>query len=277
MTFHENVTGARTMLFVPGNRPDRFAKAVDCGPDIVVLDLEDAVAPADKDQARENIRAWLDNGGTGIVRINDDNTSWWRDDLAMLAGRVCGVMVPKVTQPDQVRRVLDVMPAEACVLPLMEMAAGIVDATAICGVPGVTRAVFGNADLGRELGVNHADRDAMFFARAQVVMASRAAGIAAPVDGVTTAIEDLELVRADAEHAARLGFTGKLCLHPRQVKLVADAFGPSEEEVLWARSVVAAFTSGSMTAVSGEAVGKPIVARARRILDWIERGRVAGT
>ncbi|GAB3584122.1 CoA ester lyase [Amycolatopsis endophytica] len=269
------MTEARTLLFVPGNRPDRFPKAVDSGADIVVFDIEDAVAPAEKDQARDNIGAWLDEGGSGIVRINDDATPWYRYDLEMLAGRGCGVMVPKVTCPRQVRQVIDVMRPEACVMPLLELATGIVDARDICSVPGVTRAVFGNADLGRELGVDHADRDAMFFARSQVVMASRAAGITPPVDGVTTAIEDLDLVRADAEHAAKLGFTGKLCLHPRQVKLVAEAFGPSAEEVRWARAVIDAFETGSMTAIEGEAVGKPIVARARLVLDRIDRGRVA--
>ncbi|UQS22095.1 MULTISPECIES: aldolase/citrate lyase family protein [Amycolatopsis] len=104
MPFHESVIDARTMLFVPGDRPDRFSRAVDCDPDLVVLDLEDAVVPADKRRARENVRAWRNSGGSGIVRINDDTTDWWQRDLSMLAGRVCGASCRRSPAPNRCGR-----------------------------------------------------------------------------------------------------------------------------------------------------------------------------
>jgi len=144
---------ARSLLFVPGNRPDRFAKAAGSGADGIVLDIEDAVAPALKSDARDNIGRWLANGGTGVVRINDQSTPWYDDDVAMLAPWPCAVMLPKVTAPDQVQEVLGRLAPGSCVLPLIETAAAALEARVICSVPGVARAVFGNADLGRELGV----------------------------------------------------------------------------------------------------------------------------
>ena len=267
-SLHQKIAEARTLLFVPGNRPERFQKALDSKPDMIVLDLEDAVGVGDKDVARHNITAWLDAGGPGLIRINDVETPWFESDMRMLEGRECGLMVPKVTCPEQITEVLARMSAAACALPLLEVAAGILEARRICAAPGVVRAVFGNADLGRELGVDHADRSAMYHARCEVVLASVAAGIASPIDGVTTAVHDHDLVFADAEHAARIGFTRKLCLHPRQVKLVEEAFAPSEEDVRWARAVLGVSSDGSGTALRGEVVGKPIVDRARRLLRY---------
>ncbi|TDD70718.1 CoA ester lyase [Jiangella aurantiaca] len=257
---------ARSLLFVPGNRPERFAKAAESGADDIVLDIEDAVAPDAKPEARKNIGTWLANGGSGVVRINDQGTPWYEDDLAMLADWPCAVMVPKVTAPDQVWEVLDRLPRGSCVLPLIETAAAVLGARTICSVPGTLRAVFGNADLGRELGVDHADPSAMAAARSMVVLASAAAHLPPPVDGVTTALTDEKKVTIDSEHAVGLGFGGKLCLHPRQVPVVNAAFSPSTEDVRWAEEVVAAAGDGSVAALDGNVVGKPIVDRARRIL-----------
>jgi citrate lyase subunit beta / citryl-CoA lyase len=261
-----HLTRARSLLFVPGNRPDRFAKAADSGADDIVLDIEDAVAPALKDDARENIGRWLANGGTGVVRINDQDTPWYDDDVAMLAAQPCAVMLPKVTTPEQVRQVLDRLTPGSCVLPLIETAAAALEARAICSVPGAIRAVFGNADLGRELGVDHADLVALAAARSLVVLGSAAAQVPPPIDGVTTALTDEKKVTIDSEHAVGLGFGGKLCLHPRQVPIVNSAFSPSAEDVSWAQEIVAAAGDGSVAALDGFVVGKPIVDRARRIL-----------
>ena len=257
---------ARSLLFVPGNRPDRFVKAAESGADDIVLDIEDAVAPSAKPEARENIGRWLAEGGSGVVRINGQGTSWYEEDLAMLSGRPCAVMLPKVTTPDQVWHALDRLPAGSCVLPLIETAAAVLGARAICSVAGAVRVVFGNADLGRELGVDHADLAAMAAARSLVVLASAAANLPPPVDGVTTALTDEKKVTVDAEHAAGLGFGGKLCLHPRQVPAVNAAFSPSAEDIRWAEDVLSASGDGSVAALDGNVVGKPIADRARRIL-----------
>ncbi|GHF55944.1 citrate lyase subunit beta/citryl-CoA lyase [Amycolatopsis bartoniae] len=264
--FWSPLTQARSLLFVPGHRPDRFAKAANSGADDIVLDIEDAVAPQEKPLARENIGRWFASGGTGVVRINGYGTPWYDDDVAMLSDHRCAVMLPKTSGAAEIADLLDRLPAGSGVLPLLETSAGVLNAREVCAAPGVVRAVFGNADLAREIGIDLADQPALAFARSQVVLASAAAGAPAPIDGVTVALEDLDLLRSDAAHAVEFGFTGKLCLHPRQVPVVNAAFSPSAEEVQWAREIVAASGNGSVTARDGHVVGKPIVDRARRVL-----------
>jgi citrate lyase subunit beta / citryl-CoA lyase len=265
MTVAHDLAGASTFLFVPGHRPDRFAKATASGADEIVLDLEDAVAPDLKAVAREHVRRWLAAGGAGIVRINAAGTPWHADDLAVLAEHPGTVMLPKVEDPTDVTGVLEGLPAEACVIPILESARGILHAPSICEVAGLTRVAFGNGDLATQLGVEHTDRDALTYARSAVVLASAAAGVAPPIDGVTTSVADEKCLVEDTRHAARLGFTAKLCIHPRQIPVVRAALLPTPEQLARARHIVAA-ASDSVTTVDGEMVDKPIVDRARMIL-----------
>jgi citrate lyase subunit beta/citryl-CoA lyase len=249
-----------SLLFVPGHRPDRFAKAADAGAGTIILDLEDAVAPQDKDTAREHVAAWLANGGGGIVRINAPGTPWYADDLRAVAGHP--VMLPKTETPEQVAA----LGADAGVIPLIETAAGILNAARILNAPGVVRAAFGSIDLSAGLGVHPDDTTALLFSRAQLVLASAAAGVGGPVDGVTTDVTDEERLAADARHGAALGFTGKMCIHPRQLAVVHDVFRPSDDELAWARRVVAAFSGAGAGTLDGKMIDKPVVDRARAML-----------
>lgn len=266
MRYADTLAEARTLLAVPGHRPDRFTKAANSGADEILLDIEDAVGPSLKDEARTNIDRWLTDGGSGLVRINGVGTPWHCDDVAMLAGRECAVLLPKASTAEQVLMLIDQLGPKATVMVLLETSTGILDARTICGVPGVVRAMFGNVDLATELGISHADSTALAFARSQVVLASLSSGLAAPMDGLTTAINDEDALIADVTHAAALGFTGKLCVHPRQVPVVNEHYFPSPEQVCWAREVIAASESGSVTVVDGELVARPVVAQARRLL-----------
>jgi citrate lyase subunit beta / citryl-CoA lyase len=259
------LSAARTLLFVPGDRPDRFAKAAAAGADGVILDLEDAVAPSRKDAARAEVREWLAGGGAGIVRVNAVGTRWHEADLQLAAELRIPVMLPKAEDPDDVARVVAAL-AGGLVVALLETAAGVLAARAVCAVAGVVRPAFGNVDLAAELGVDHADHTALAHARQSVVLASSAAGAAPPIDGVTTAIADEQALRDDLRHAVRTGFTGKLCIHPRQVAVAHDAFAPGVEQLEWARRVLAAAPDGAATAVDGQMVDAPVLARARRIL-----------
>ncbi|MGW1783986.1 HpcH/HpaI aldolase/citrate lyase family protein [Streptomyces sp. NPDC002143] len=256
------LASARTLLFVPGHRPDRFAKAAVSGADAIVLDLEDAVGPDAKTQARENVRAWLADGGTGIVRINAPGTPWYEEDVAAVDAGPCTVMLPKASQPGQVASLLDRLAPGSRVLPLLETAVGVLDARSVCAVPGVVRAAFGSV----ELGVDPDDRTALAYARSQIVLASAAAGVAPPLDGVTTAVDDEPGLTADTAHAAVLGFTGKLCIHPRQVPVVHTAFAPPRQERERAREIVDAAGDGSVAVVNGRMIDKPVVDRARHLL-----------
>lgn len=262
----ESIARARSFLFVPGHRPDRFAKAVGSGADAIVLDLEDAVGPELKQRARENVFRWLAEGGSGIVRINGTDSPWYEDDVAMLGGSSRAVMFPKVTCADHISDLLNRLPANSCVLPVLETASGILRALEICAENGILRVVFGNADLASELGIDLADRIALGHARAHVVLASAACGLTSPVDGATASVTDEDALIGDAEHAAALGFSAKVCLHPRQVPAVNAAFTPSAADLQWARDVLAAVGDGSVGVLNSQVVGKPIIDRAQRML-----------
>jgi citrate lyase subunit beta/citryl-CoA lyase len=257
---------ARTLLFVPATRPDRFAKALSSGADTVVLDLEDAVAPADKELAREYAAKWLSAGGPAVVRINTSGTPWYAGDVEMVSRWGCQVMLPKAASGQQVRDLVGNLGPGSGVVPLIETSAGVLDARDVCSTPGVVRAAFGSVDLGAELGVDPDEPATMAWARSQIVLASAAAGVAPPVDGVTTDIRDAELLRAQTVRGMREGFGGKLCIHPAQVAVVHEAFLPSDEQLEWARRVVHAAESGAVAVVDGKMVDKPVVDRARRLL-----------
>jgi citrate lyase subunit beta/citryl-CoA lyase len=259
-----DVRAAAVFLFVPGDRPDRFAKADAAGADAVLFDLEDAVAAPAKEQAREHVRAWLASGRPGVVRINGVGTPWHEADLAMAAGQGAAVVLPKAEDPAAVARVAAVLPATG-VFPLIETAAGVLAAPAVCAAPGVVRPAFGNVDLAAQLGVDPADHLALAQARQTLVLAAAGAGVGAPVDGVTTAVHDDDALRDDLQHAARLGFGGKLCLHPRQVAAVRAALRPTPDQVRWAQRVVA-HADGAVALLDGQMVDKPVVDRARALL-----------
>ncbi|MEQ0559581.1 CoA ester lyase [Amycolatopsis sp. NEAU-NG30] len=246
-----------TFLFVPGDRPGRFGKAVAAGADVVILDLEDAVAPENKDAARNEVAAWLDAGHAAMVRINGPGTPWFAADVAVVTARGVPVMVPKAESPG-------VLAGFREVVALVETARGVERAGELAAVPSVTRLAFGSVDLAAELGVAPEDPEPFTYARSRLVIASAAAGLAPPVDGVTTDLRDGGRLAADVRYARRMGFGGKLCVHPDQVAAVRAGFEPTEAERAWARRVVTA--GASVSTVDGELVDRPVLARARRIL-----------
>jgi citrate lyase subunit beta / citryl-CoA lyase len=268
---------ARTFLFAPGDRPDRFAKAAGAGADIVVLDLEDAVAPEGKRHARENVRGWLSQGNQVVVRINGIGTPWHADDLAMVAdhaGPLAAVMVPKAADPGLLTFLGAALPTGTGIIPLIETAAGVLNAAAVCAAPGVLRPAFGSVDLAVQLGVDHRAHAAFQHARSMLALAAAAAGCAAPVDGVTTDIADEAGLRADLAQASALGFTGKLCIHPRQVALSNQYLSPSSEELDWARRVLTTGQGDSARALDGQMIDRPVVLRAEAVLARASRHSV---
>ncbi len=254
------------MLFVPGDRPDRFATAVGSGADVVVLDLEDAVAAADKDAARTAVNEFLATGVEVIVRVNGTDSEWFADDVAALEGARCAVMVPKAHNVSQLQDVAVGLAPGTPLIPLIETAAGVNAAAALCAAGSVVRAAFGSIDLGAELAVDPEVSEALLYARSAVVLGSAAAGCAAPLDGVTTDLRADGRLAEDVAHASRLGFGGKLCIHPSQVATVNERFSPSAAELQWARRVVAEATDGRACVIDGKMVDKPVVARAHRML-----------
>ncbi|GHE89137.1 citryl-CoA lyase [Amycolatopsis deserti] len=254
------VASARSFLFVPGHRPDRFAKAAASGCDVVVLDLEDAVGADSKAEARQHVRSWLAAGHPAVVRINAPGTPWFTDDLAAVADHATAVMVPKAEDP----AVLDAIPA--LVIPLIETALGITRAVDVCAAASVVRPAFGSIDLAAQLGLDPTSHTALQHARSTLVLAAATTGRAAPIDGVTTTLDNPEPLHADLAHAIELGYTGKLCIHPHQTAPVNTAFTPTPTEIHWATEVLACVTDGSVTVHNGHMVDRPVILRAQTIL-----------
>jgi len=261
-----------TYLFVPGNRPERFDKALASGADAVILDLEDAVAPDDKARARANIGEWIDGHPDAaprvVVRINDSATPWFAGDLDLLrASGISVAMLPKAERGEQVAAVVAAIGAHGRVLPIIETAQGLANVDEVARAPDVQRLVFGTLDYGVDLDLS-GDERGLVYPSARIAIASRCAGIASPVAGVTPAIDDDARVLADLAFARAFGFGAKLCIHPRQVGVVRNAMQPTEDEIAWARKVLAAAErSEGAVQVDGKMVDRPVIRKAQSIVD----------
>jgi citrate lyase subunit beta/citryl-CoA lyase len=255
-------------LFVPGDRPDRFEKALASDADEVIIDLEDAVAARAKAYARDVTVAWLGTGGRAWVRVNGHDTPWHDADLAALAGLpgLKGIVLPKATNPD----VLDDVgrTTKTAIIALIETAAGIHRAFDIAAAPAVHRLALGSIDLALDLNARETDT-ALLLARSTIVVASRVADLPPPIDGVTTNFAEPTEVARDAAHARELGFGGKLCIHPAQITAARAPFLPTPDELSWAHKVLAAASArgGGATQVDGRLIDQPVQRLARRILD----------
>ena len=264
---------ARTYLFVPGNRSERFAKALASGADAVVLDLEDAVAADAKVAARDAIADWAGSAMPAereriVVRINDAASTHFADDLRLLKETGLAVaMLPKAESADQISLLCAGLSGTQ-VLALIESAPGVAEVDAIAAAPGVTRLVFGTLDFAFDLDLDIAEcSDGLAYAASRIALASRLAGRLAPVAGVTPQIDDEARLLADLALSRRHGFGAKLCIHPKQVAPIHAALAPSAEAVAWARRVLAADAASPGAAqLDGRMVDRPVVLQAQRTL-----------
>jgi len=261
-------------LFVPGTRPERFTKALDSGADSVIIDLEDAVAAEDKQTARNAIRtAWptfnTEQKKRLIIRSNSPGSQFYAADL-ILAQELdlpC-LLIPKSESLDQINGAAQILPNTA-IIPMIETAIGLDHLNDIATAEQVLRLALGNLDLQADLGmVCDSQESELQTARFQIVLASRLAQIAPPIDGVTPSTDDIERITNDAERAKRMGFGGKLCIHPKQVPLVKAAFLPSAEEISWAFRVIEAdkASKGGAVKLDGRMIDHPVVLLAQRTL-----------
>ncbi|MSU90975.1 CoA ester lyase [Rhodobacteraceae bacterium 2CG4] len=257
-------------LFLPADRMDRFAKACAAGADAVILDLEDAVAPETKDAARAGLTAMAGAPLPVLVRINAAGSAWFDRDLEALAALpAAAVVLPKAETATSCAAVAE--RTGKPVVALIETARGLRDAEAVAA--SCARLAFGSIDYAADLGMAH-ERDALLHARAALVLAARLCGQPAPLDGVTTAVRDTDLVAADARHAVALGFGGKLLIHPAQIAPARQGFAPAPAEVDWARRVLdAGRGAGAVVNLDGMMIDAPVLKRAEQI---IARAREAG-
>jgi citrate lyase subunit beta/citryl-CoA lyase len=263
---------ARSVLFVPGHRGDMIAKTAGYVADVVVVDLEDAVPPDDKDTARSTAVtaiAALSWAATVLIRINPAGTPWFTEDLAAAASSAAaGVVVPKLETPGQLADLKERLAAldrrDAVVAAGIESALGVADARVVLAA-GVDAAYFGAEDYIADLGGHRTgDGQEVLYARSQVSVAARLAGIPA-IDQAVLAIRDDERFLADARQGAALGYQGKICVHPRQAGLANGVFTPSVAEVARAREVLAAGSVG-VGLVAGQMVDRVHVRMAEAVL-----------
>lgn len=264
------VLAGRSFLFVPGNRADRFGRAVESGSDWVIIDLEDAVADHDKDAGRSAAAAYV-AGSPALVRVNGVGTVHHGPDLDVLHGcaLLAGVVVPKAEEPAELTRVHRELGVP--VVALIETARGLLAAPELARAPGVVRLALGNLDLRLDLGILTADDELepdLGHPRSCLVVASAAAGLDAPIDGVCAAVHDPSVLLSSVKRALGLGMGAKLCVHPEQVAVVNETFAIPAPLLAWARSVRAAQhgSHGSVVTLDGQMLDRPQFERAARIL-----------
>lgn len=262
-----------TGLYVPGDRPDRFDKAVATGADLVILDLEDAVAPGAKGVALDAVVSWLrarvapagaHEGPRPLVQVRVNPGA--DDELAALraTGAAIELRVPKVDGVAELDRIATLTGGRP-ITALIESARGVENAAAIAAHPAVTRLALGESDLASELGSR--DDAVIDYARVRLLFAARAAGLPAPMLSAYPDIRDLDGLRADTERGRRLGWVGRTAVHPSQLAVIEAVFAPTADELAWAAAVVEAVERGGVATLdSGEMVDPAMLGRARSIL-----------
>lgn len=273
------LTRARSFLFVPADRLDRLPKALACPAHVIVVDLEDGVGPANKSAARvalEDAHGRLSPTQRSriAVRINATGTPWHDEDVTLLRSLartgVAATMVPKAESVSRLRDLWDALAVP--LLPIVESAEGLAALELIARTPGVARLAFGHLDFQADLSIHCGpDERELDSVRLAIVLASRRAGLAAPLDGVTTDLTDETRLMEDAQRSRRFGFGGKLCIHPKQVATANATLAPSAEELDWARRLLAANLEagpgqGAFTFDGGMA-DAPVIQRARQIVE----------
>ena len=278
----------RSALSVPGSSEKMLAKARDIPADEIVIDLEDAVAPAAKDDARRLVARVLNEGlgasGTVAVRLNALDSGWChRDVLELVEGAgpaIDSLVLPKVERADDVLwldRFLAMLGERAAgigVQALVETAAGLVRAPEIAAAcPRVEALIVGYADLAASIGRAAGDEpERWMYAQESLLVAARAAGVQA-IDGPFLGIRDEVALRRHAEHAQALGFDGKWAVHPGQVPVLNEVFTPASDELERAGAIVAALEDAGVAEVNGEMVDE---ASRKQALQVLARGQAAG-
>jgi citrate lyase subunit beta/citryl-CoA lyase len=288
------VTILRSLLFVPGNKASMLTKALPLKPDAFMPDMEDSVPPAEKANARETIRAFLPQliatGVPVIPRVNSLDTGWLEDDLAAVVGPgIFGLSVGKVYTPGDLSAISQLI--GACerkagmkvgtlrLIPWIETAAAIVDASAMCRASErIVAVAFGGEDFTNDMGIERLEDDSQIaYARQSLCVAARAAHVLA-LDTPYFKLRDPEGLRANSVNAKSIGFKGRFAIHPEQIEALNECFSPSAAEVAHAERIVAAYEEAERrgrgsTSLDGWVIDVPVVKRARAVLELAREAR----
>ena len=254
---------ARSWLLVTATKPEEFDRAESSRADQIILDIEDAVDPGLKPQARQDVAGWLTGGGNGWVRVNDRTSPFWSDDVDALKGLpgLRGVMLAKAESPEHVTETYDRLGGATPVIALVESALGIEEAASIARARGAYRLAFGSGDYRRDTGAS-ADDMAMAYPRSRLVVASRVGNLPGPIDGPTVGTSH-PVLREQGEIAVALGMTGKLCLDRDQLPIINEVISPTRSDVAWARDFLDDFEARGRVIRDGSDL--PRLGRAQKI------------
>lgn len=277
---------AKSWIYVPGDRPDRFMKAVSCGANAVLIDLEDAVFESNKDVARKNIVDWLANrvpNGVAIwVRVNAGDRGI-EDAVAVATPGLTGICLPKARACAQISAVAELLSSAEVglgladgtflITPLVESAAALLQIDGIASAPRVSQLQIGEVDLAADMGVELGDQGLeLLYARSRVVLASAAAGILPPVGAVTPDFKDLGKLLNSTKSLRAMGFFGRACIHPSQIAIVNEVFTPTPDEVKRAQDVLDQLSTAALEGrgialtSNGKMIDEASARWARRIL-----------
>lgn len=272
MTERDAAMPGPALLFCPGERPERFDKAVRAA-DAAVLDLEDGTAPANKQAARGHVRDFVTATSSDVlVRINHPTTREGMSDVEALRGTgLTRLLLSKTESLEEIAAVVAAWGGDLRLIVTIETAKGLTTLPTLLSHPCVEGVSWGPYDMAADIGARSV-RDAggqlrspFRHARDRLLIEAAACGVAV-YDTVTVELADPEITRRDSEEAAELGFVGKFCIHPSQIETIRAAFRPSEEQVAWAERLLAGFGDKGAVLFEGEMVDEPILRRARRIL-----------
>lgn len=274
---------ARSALYVPGDSPEKLDRSFGRGADTLIVDLEDAVAPSAKGEARRIVASWLPSLPPAPVWVRVNNSDYLAADVAaVVRPGLSGVCLPKTSSARELVRLDGMLEAAELaaglpagsirVWPLIESPTGVLAAPELAAAPRVAGLQIGEVDLMAELGVTPSEcEEELRPHRAAVVVASTAAGLGAPLAPVSPQWRDEDLYRRSTEAAARMGFGGRVCIHPRQVAIANEVFTPSAERVDWAKAVLERFDTavsagmGVVVDSQGQMIDEAVVRIARRI------------
>lgn len=263
------LTRAKSFIFTPGNRPDRFERALSANADVIILDLDASVMPEQKALARRQILDFLRSVPTPekfIVRTNALGSTWAVDELKQLANtQISGVLLPMVEKAEHARLAHSLLNNRLPIISLVETARGISNIRDICQNGDSCRIAFGNMDYETDVDLG-GDRWGLIYPSSQVVIESRCAGLPPPIAGVTANFKEPKVLLDDIQFERSLGFGAKLCIHPVQVNAINTAFSPTEEEFARAQRIVDAGANSYAINLDGEMVDRPVIERALRTL-----------
>jgi len=265
---------ATSFLFVPGDRPERFSKAMDSGAEIVIIDWEASVIPDRKLIAREATLDFVQNCDQThkiALRVNPIQSDYFVEDYMLIRLlSVCGVFLTMAESSKDIDFARKVLPDSLPFVAMIETAKGLVKANELASCEGVCRLAFGNMDYQTDLGLTD-DRAGMIYPSSVIAVASRSAGLPQPIAGVTANFSDSVFFHENATFEKSLGYSAKLCIHPKQILWAHNVFDPSEQDVVWANTIIAATQQSHAVQINGIMIDRPVIERAKKILDQVSQ------